>query len=123
MRTYSRGTAVHRGGRVTPFSGVDRRWPRSGRADRRRTHRRTRDRIAPMDVEGLISSGGLRGLVVRWSRLVRLPRARPRGFSRVRPRRDRPGRYELATRRPRIVCTSYVPTRVLAKCHIRHHSA
>ena len=87
MRTYSRGTAVHRGGRVTPFSGVDRRWPRSGRADRRRTHRRTRDRIAPMDVEGLISSGGLRGLVVRWSRLVRLPRARPRGFSRGPPAR------------------------------------
>ena len=92
MRTYSRGTAVHRGGRVTPFSGVDRRWPRSGRADRRRTHRRTRDRIAPMDVEGLISSGGLRGLVVRWSRLVRLPRARPRGFSRGPPRHAAPRR-------------------------------
>ena len=113
MRTYSRGTAVHRGGRVTPFSGVDRRWPRSGRADRRRTHRRTRDRIAPMDVEGLISSGGLRGLVVRWSRLVRLPRARPRGFSRgppARATRPRIGRYELATRRPGdrmyFVCTN-----------------
>ena len=114
MRTYSRGTAVHRGGRVTPFSGVDRRWPRSGRADRRRTHRRTRDRIAPMDVEGLISSGGLRGLVVRWSRLVRLPRARPRGFSRGPPARGPAaiGRAALRTRhaappdRMYFVCTN-----------------